>query len=321
MDNNIVQKLDDILWVVCEKGKEKLCFYMLAPHLHEDNLNYYAKLVYKTSEPFSSGNIIKQKNDEKWFKTIHRFEKSKKVSLPDKDIQRIALKYGFKESYGFWKNLSSIPKKEISEIISPPKLIDVYNKNSLKSVLPKISNFYQVPVSDIKVSGSAGFFAEPITKLNDLDIIIPINSNEQLSFINKFKIPDNSTHIKLKEKNWPIRWAHNSGLIICPFFIYGDIDQPIKGLEKTGNVVKGKIEITNSDYGLFNIPLYECRGVTNKILIKSSFIRGIVEVGMHFYVDCPTYKITKGLWEGDEIAMFRDQQIEELKNLLYIKAA
>ena len=79
------------------------------------------------------------------------------------------------------------------------------------------------------------------------------------------------------------------------------------------------MKIVNSDYGLFNIPLYECRGVMSKILIKSSFIRGIVENGMCFDIDCPTYKITKGLWKGDEIAVFRDYQIEDLKKLLYIK--
>ncbi len=297
---------DNILWLICEQKSVRLCFYMLAPYLHEDKNNFYAKLVYSTQECFQEGNILKVKGEEKWYKTIHYMENDKRRTVDDLHVQELACRFGFDRANGVWSSLNAIPKESITKIVYPPKILDVYGESEIKDLLQEIADFYDLRVEDLTLSGSGGFFRSPISKLNDLDVIVPINSEEQLVAINELKIPLTANKVRQKNKFWSLRWINDFNLIVCPFFIYGEIGNPVVNIRQTDKRVKGKIKITNSNYGIFNIPLYECVGVIESLMIKASFLRGEIKNNSIFVIDCPIYVVTEGLWAGREIALIKD---------------
>lgn len=310
---------DDIWWLICETSTERLCYYLTSPYFNQDDDNYYAKLVYKTTKPFKNGNIAKLKNEEKWYKTIHKFDNKKKITISDSKIQSISNSYGFINGNGYWSHLTKVPKIRVARIIKPPLIHDIYKDKSLNTLLGRISELYSIHLNDILLTGSGGLFHEPINQLNDLDIVIPIDSIEQLKAINYQKVPKNSNSIKLKDKNWPLRWSKELDLIICPFFVYRKLNIPITKLNLTQTKVIGKVEIIDVSYGIFNLPIFECKGVVNKIIINSTFVRGLLEVGMVLEIKGIIYDIVEGYWTGETVAIVSNEIIDTLKNNLYLK--
>lgn len=310
---------DDIWWLICETPSEKLCYYLIAPYLNQDCDNYYAKLIYKTTKPFSSGNICKLKNNEKWYKTIHKKNNDKKITLDDSEIQKFSDLNGFEGGDKFRGHLTKIPKNRVVEILKPPSVISVYNEFEISPLLDRIAEFYSVPKNDILLSGSGGIFKEPLSQLNDLDILIPIDTIEQLNKIATSKVPSLSNSIKLKDKHWPLRWSKELDLIVCPFFLYRDLEIPIKKINSIKSIINGTIEITNISYGIFNLPIFECKGVINKIIINSSFVRGLLEVGMILNIKGEVYEIIDGVWRGEFVAILCDEIVNYLKQDLYLK--
>jgi len=300
---------DNVLWLICERNGLRLCFYLLAPYLHEDETNFYAKLIYSTHKCFEDGNIPKVRFDkEKWYKTIHYMENDKRRTVDDFKVQELAIGFGFDRGHGIWSNINAVPKKSNVEIVYPPKVLDVYGKSNVTELLQEIADFYCLTTKDLNLSGSGGFFNSPISELSDLDIIIPINSVEQLSKINNQKIPLSAKRVRHKEKYWPLRWINNFDLIVCPFFVYGNIEKPVVKVKETNKRIKGNVRITNTNYGIFNVPLYECNGAIERLMVKTSFMRGKIENDSEFNIDCPVYEVTDGLWAGKDIAVITTYQ-------------
>ncbi len=310
---------DNIWWLICETPSEKLCYYLISPYLNRDDDNYYAKLVYKTSKPFKKGNIGKLKDEEKWYKTIHRFDNKQKITIEDSAIQIMSNSYGFENGNDYKNNLTKVPKTKIDKIIKPPLMKDIYQDECLRTLFNRISEFYSVHLNEIQLSGSGGLFHEPFNQLNDLDIIIPIDTIEQLNKISCKKVPNDSNSIKLKDKNWPLRWSKEFDLIICPFFVYRKLNIPIRKLNSTKSKIFGQVEITNISYGIFNLPIFECKGVINRIIINSTFVRGLLEVGMILEIKGVIYDIIDGDWVGETIAIVSNEIILGLKKNLYLK--
>lgn len=309
---------DDIFYININRSNCSLKFFQTSPYLNNSNNCKFARLVYISTPPFGKNSIKRKSNNQNWYKTIHKIKNGRKVSVSNKEIFDLASRYNFDFGHGIHRELTRIPLNEIDSLHDSEQAIEFLNDNHIK-LLNDISNFYNSKLTELRLTGSAIALRIPYKYLNDLDLIIPVKNMEHLNYLNRFsKNPQKVSRVKLghglsrnlKRKYSALRWIHENGQIVCPFFVYSGLYPPVLELQPTGYNVSGKIKIIDDKFGIFNTQCFRCSGAIEQIMICTTVARGEINVGMEFNINCPIYNVTKGFWAGKDVAVVNDPYLD-----------
>lgn len=295
-----------------------LKFFQTSPYLNNTISINYARLVYMTQKPFGEASISTSRSDQTWYKVIHKRKAGRRVSTSYDTVLSVASEFGFAAGTGIHRLLSAVPKKKIRRVNTSRAATDVLT-GAHTSILSDLSQLYDVAPNEFKISGSAAAFNLSYGSLHDIDIVVPVRDKPHLEAINRqAKRPSSYKSVPLgpglskalKRKTSALRWRHDSGKIICPFFVYDKTVPPVLSAIPINSYVEGKVVIINSKHGIFNTQFFESEGAIGKIMVCSTIARGEIEEGMRFKVNCPIYVVNKGLWSGDFIAVVNAPYID-----------
>lgn len=301
---------DRVDWVVSGSGDDRVLFFCTSPYLNATDEARHGRMVYSASRPYGSASIERRIGERSWFKVTHRIVGERRVSVSVPEMLSVAEQFGFTEGAGIHRNLVRIPATRIFEEFTAPPVSSLYPEQ-VASVIQDIATRYGISVSAVGVTGSASAIGERYSKLRDLDVVIPLDTREQVEAASRSESECGEYDVGLGE-NWAkalnrphssIRWRHNSGMVICPFFTHGRLVPPVVQLELTNRRAVGSITVTDSTYGVFNTHYYKCAGACSHLMICSTLGRGEVRPGLRVTIDCPIGIITRGAWKGAEVAI------------------
>jgi predicted nucleotidyltransferase len=272
--------------------------------------------MYSNVNVHGDNSIRTKTNKSKFFNCAYCYTNlEKKIVRPlsDLELQQIGGKLDLICGIDINKHLNGPKFGSKIKYLNSPHLLDLIDRKKNQLLLDEISNKYLIEVKDLKVIGSIQLFSKEIKNSHDIDIVVSIDSEEQLR--NVF-----SSHKRCVEFGyiWPLRWYSRNNHLICPFFIYRGLEPPIKKVSFNGNKYNGKIVIKEDKYGIFNAPLLITDGRIDLVYCRSTLLRGMLRKGHELFLDCPLCKVVEGKYAGANVGFITNpfNEIKNIKNIL-----
>jgi hypothetical protein len=238
--------------------------------------------------------------------------------LSDEELQNVGKALGLSSGVGIDKHLCGPSENSNCSYLYSPLFIEQYHSKEEQLLANEIGQNYGVDPDDLKITGGLHLFPTHISESHDVDIVIPIDSHNQLT-----KIFGQIHAVKKKPVieygyMWPLRWFSSDGHLICPFFVYRNLLPPIERFVFNGTNFKGKVYINDDIYGVFNAPLLITDGGVKFVFCRSTLLRGMLRKGQDLHLDCPEYTVTSGLYKGNKVAIVTNlyKEIANIKELL-----
>lgn len=301
--------LDGVDWVLAASEEASLLFFCTSTYLNTTTEALHGRLAYSTAPPFGSSSIAKTGRTGTWYKVIHRRDGEQRTAVSVDAMLEVAAEHGFRRGAGLHRNLVRIAANQVIQRETSPSALSVYPDQA--SIIEDVAATYQVEPAELMVTGAASAIGEDYASIRDLDVVVPIRDPAQAHELSvrpprrgRYDVPVGANWARaLGREHSSIRWRHNSGMIVCPFFIYREVTPPVVDCRPTGRRVAGRVEILSAVHGRFNSHAYLCRGAIRHILICSTLGRGEVRAGLAITIDCPIFEVTRGAWEGSAVAI------------------
>lgn len=312
---------DDVLFLYINLKKVACILFVCDTYLYENPYSYHGKLMYSNKKVHGEYTTSGKKQKQIFYNCAYRYADSKKkaiIPLTDEELQRVGKSLGLSLGSGVDKHLCGPPRKAKVSYLFSPFFHELYHSDKERYLAKEIANQYGINLGDLRITGGLQLFPTPIPESHDIDVVIPIDSQEQLIII--------SNHINaVKNKQvcefgyiWPLRWFSEGGHLICPFFVYRNLMPPIEKMAFNGMNFDGKVVISDDTYSVFNAPVLLTDGSINLVYCRSTLLRGMLRKGHKMYLDCPLCTVTNGLYTGAKVAFVTNpfKEIANIKDIL-----
>ena len=304
-----MQIADDIFYLRIESNGSGGLAVVTHPSLSLEPGAVFAKVVYSSVRfDGSNGPGMTDQAGRVWFKTTIRQQGGRAQSVSDDEIQsRAAELLGLGSGHGANRGLSRVEWDRVAEIIRPPRLIDARPEGTSRHLAALLGGFYGVAPEDIRLIGGLALFPIAMMEAHDVDVVVPIRSREQAAEIATNPRPCGHCPVYEYGIRWPLRWRdEQTGLLVCPFFIYDGLDQPIQAVRRTNRSFRGEVQVLDATHGIFSVPVLETQGDANLIALRTTLARGQQNPGTVLAIDGPIYMIETGTLRGNEAVLVTD---------------
>jgi hypothetical protein len=286
---------DEIYWIYSSTKNIKNISFHTEPYLPHDKNLIPSKLIYASSQPYGKSTVMHHCDSKSvMYRVAYKFNNKDIRHVSDKEIQDVAYTFGLKRASGIHSNLSSIINSDIDKIVPSSKFLDRFTSNRARHVSNSIAKEYGIKTEEIKLTGGAQINGKSIDEQHDLDVIVPVLSNEHAGLIWKEIKSKVKGHVIERGFISPMRWYSPDSSMICPFFIYDKkMDIPILDM-KLGETVNTRVTVSDARLSLFNMPLFKVIGDVDFIAFRSRIARATIVENTQLIISAPLILVTKG---------------------------
>lgn len=310
---------DDVLFLYVEHKDVTCILFVCDTYLYSKQRKFYGKLMYLNKKVHGEYTLPGKKYKQIFYNCAYCYTTNKNIRpLSDEELQNIGKTLSLFSGVGIDKHLSGPAENWNYSYLYSPLFNEQYHSKKEQLFANEIGQKYGVDPDDLKITGGLHLFPTPINESHDVDIVIPIDSNDQLTKIFYHIHASKEKPVIEYGYMWPLRWFSSGGHLICPFFVYRNLLPPIDRFVSNGKNFKGKVNIIDDIYGVFNAPLLITDGGVRFVFCRSTLLRGMLRKGKELHLDCPEYKVTSGLYKGNKVAIVTNpfKEIANIKDLL-----
>ncbi len=294
---------DDALWAHVVTDIAECYLAVFDPFLYAARPTA-GKLMYSSIRPFGARTLERVTPDNRsLFRCAYRYDgEFAVVAITDSEIQQVAESFGLPSGTEMDAGLSSFNNAPFVEFCGSDIFISRYSSSGALAILDEISRAYGCEPRDIRLSGGLQLFGGALESAHDIDVVIPIHSQEQARHIAAFPIPSSAQRVCEFGYKWALRWVNRHGTIVCPFFVYTAIEPPVRSVAPAGSL-DATLTVEDATYGIFNSPCYAVRGGVDLLLFRATLVRGFIAEGQALPVRAPVYSVTEGGCRGARVAV------------------
>ena len=306
---------DDILFLYIQFNDVTCILFVCDTYLYLEPNAFYGKLMYSNKKVHEEYTVPGKKFKQILFNCAYRYTKENMLRpLTDEELQKVGKSLGLALGSGLDKHLCGAPENSKVVFLTSPFFHENYPSEEAQFLANEIGRMYMVDPYDLRITGGLHLFPSNISESHDVDIVISIDSHDQLK-----NILNDTNSIRIKPVRefgyiWPLRWLSTGGHLICPFFVYRNLIPPIEKLTFNGMHFKGKVQIIDDTYCVFNAPLLITEGRVNLVFCRSTLLRGMLRKGQEIHLDCPQYTVTEGSYTGTKVG-FITNPFKEITNI------
>jgi len=261
------------------------------PYLYHVKNEVKFKLLYCDRPQFSEDSISTKILGGNYYKIAYRRCGKEIIPLKDAEIQLVGSGLGFLNGSEIDNALCVVSDNFVLDVLFPEPTTS--ENHNICEVIDDIAYYYNLNRHDIGVTGSRLLRS---LAPGDIDVVIPVDDYVKVRAL--------ITHQHMRRPsvqeyglNWPLRWKSYGGHIVCPFFVYKNLtDIPVRRVEALGEWFSGPLQIISDHHGYFNMPVYECSDCI--LIIRSTLVRGMLQLNDRVFVKAPMYKIIDGSFKG-----------------------
>ena len=312
---------DDVLFLYIQLEKVACILFVCGTYLYQEPHNYHGKIIYSNIKVHGEYSLPGKKFKQLFYSCAYRYINARKnvlEPLSDEELQQIGKTLGLSLGININKHLCGLPLNAKVMYLYSPFLFERYHLNEEKLLANEIAQKYGIDPGDIRITGGLQLFHKSIQESHDVDVVIPIDSQDQLRKISKYTNINKDNPVHEFGYVWPLRWFSAEGYLVCPFFIYRNLMPPIENINFNSVNFKEKVSICDDTYGIFNAPLLVTDGKVDLVYCRSTLLRGMLRNGQELSLNCPLCKVSRGLYKNAKVALITNpfKEIANIRDLL-----
>jgi len=312
---------DDVLFLYIQLENVACILFVCDTYLYQEPHNYHGKLMYSNIKVHGEYSVPGKGSKQVFYSCAYRYtdtEKNALEPLSDEELQQVGKTLGLSLGVDINEHLCGPPLKSKVTYLFSPFLFELYHSKEDQLLANEIAQKYGIDPGDIRITGGLQLFPKPIPESHDVDVVIPVDSQDQLRKISNYTNAAKDKPVCEFGYVWPLRWFNTDGYLICPFFVYRNLMPPIEKIIFNGVKFKERVSISDDTYSIFNAPLLITDGKVDLVYCRSTLLRGMLRNGQEISLDCPLCKVTRGLYKGAKVALVTNpfKEIANIKDIL-----